>query len=143
MACNALQSLAQLPDTLSARQFWGFLLGAVGCLGFRPAFEICDGCGRHPETDQRVVFDAVAGKIICRQCRREGGRPHLLSPEALNELIKRQRQPILDHDEVALGHVALDEIAASVEDFTVYHLGGSRLRSLAFARRVGSIEQNR
>ena len=137
LACNALQSLAQLPDTLSARQFWGFLLGAVGCLGFRPEFDICDGCGRRPETDQRVVFDAVAGKIICRQCRRESGRPHVLSPEALNELIKRQRQPILDHDEVALGHVALDEIAASVVDFTVYHLGGSRLRSLAFARRVG------
>jgi DNA repair protein RecO (recombination protein O) len=138
LACDALQSLTRLPDALSARQFWGFLMGAVGCLGFRPVLDVCDGCGRQPGADQRVIFDAVAGKIICRQCRREGGRPHVLSPEALNELIKRQSQPILDNNDAALSPAALDEIAASIEDFTLYHLGGNRLRSLGFARRVCS-----
>ncbi len=141
LACNTLQSISRLPERLTARQFWGFMLGAVGCLGFRPEFDVCDGCGRKPAADQRVVFDAIAGKIICRQCRREGGRPHVLSPEALNELIKRQRQPILDPNGAELTPAALEEIAASIEDFTVYHLGGSRLRSLGFARRVGSVEQ--
>ncbi len=65
----------------------------------------------------------------------------MLSPEALNELIKRQEQPILDANEAALSPVALDEIAAAIEDFTLYHLGGTRLRSLTFARRVGSATQ--
>jgi len=138
LASGALQSLARLPDALAPRQFWGFLLGAVGCLGFRPVLDVCDGCGRQPGADQRVIFDAVAGKIICRQCRRESGRPHVLSPEALNELIKRQSRPILDSNEAALSPAALDEIATSVEDFTLYHLSGNRLRSLGFARRVAS-----
>jgi hypothetical protein len=64
----------------------------------------------------------------------------VLSPEALNELIKRQSQPILDNNDAALDPAALDEIAASIEDFTLYHLGGNRLRSLGFARRVASAE---
>lgn len=136
LAVETLHSLAHLPDSEMARQFWGFLLGALDHLGFRPELEHCDRCGRSPAPDKKVVFDTAAGKIICRKCRRDEGRPHVLSPASLNELKRRQRQPILDDNEAALAPKALDEIAASIGDFAAYHLGGGRLRSLDFARRM-------
>jgi DNA repair protein RecO (recombination protein O) len=136
LAVEALDALAHLPDADMARQFWGFLLAALECLGFRPEIDRCDRCGRSPAPDQKVVFDTAAGKIVCRHCRRDEGRPRVLSPDALNELKRRQHQPILEDNEAALSSKALDEIAASVGDFATYHLGGGRLRSLEFARRI-------
>ncbi len=138
LSVDALGSLSQLPDSYVARQFWGFMLGALEQLGFRPEFDHCERCGRVPAADQRVVFDAIAGKIICRNCRREGGRQFILSPGALAELKRRQRLPILGPGEEPLAPTALDEITGALSEFKVYHLGGGRLRSLAFAQRMSS-----
>jgi DNA repair protein RecO (recombination protein O) len=138
LAVETLGNLSQLPDTETARQFWGFLLAALEYLGFRPVFDHCDRCGSRPEPGKKVMFDTAAGKIICRQCRRDEGRPRILSPDALNELIIRQTQPILEDNEAVLPPGALDEIAASVSDFAAYHLGGGRLRSLDFAYRMAA-----
>lgn len=139
---SALQSFAHLPDSQLVRQYWGYMLGALDCLGFRPELEHCTSCVRTPSDDQTVVFDAAAGRIICRDCREsrsEGARPHRLSPAALAELRRRQIKPILGSSEPTLENGALDEIAASVEDFARYHLGGSKIKSLDFARRMGAI----
>ncbi len=141
LAVQTLRVMAELGDDLAARQFWSFVLGALDCLGFRPVYDICDRCGRVPAPDQKVVFDATAGKIICRQCRRDNGRLYVLSPTALIELKNRQIHPILDKNEAALDPAVLEEVAASIEDFAVYHLGGRRLRSLNFARRVGAVDR--
>lgn len=138
LTVDSLGRMAQLPDRDVARQFWGFMLGALAQLGFRPEFDHCERCRRVPSTDQRVVFDAVAGKIICRHCRREEGRQFILSPEALAELKRRQLDPILGDSEAALPPRALDEIVNALSEFKVYHVGGGRLRSLAFAQRMSS-----
>ncbi|GAB4319530.1 MAG: hypothetical protein Kow0074_09180 [Candidatus Zixiibacteriota bacterium] len=138
LTVDVLMRLAQLPDQEVARQFWGFMLGALEQLGFRPEFDHCDRCRRLPSPEQRVVFDAVAGKIICRHCRREEGRQFILSPEALAELKRRQRNPILEDSEEPLLPGALNEIANALSEFKVYHVGGGRLRSLAFAQRMSS-----
>ena len=138
----ALISLARLPDTQLARQYWGFTLGALDCLGFRPELEHCTSCDRVPSADQIVVFDAAAGRIICRDCREsrsEGARPHRLSSPALAELRRRQLKPILEESEPVLENGTLDEIATAVEDFARYHLGGSKIKSLDFARRMGAV----
>jgi len=138
----ALVSLAKLPENLLPRQFYGYLLAALACLGFRPNFSECDTCGRRPREDQSVIFDAAAGKIICRSCRSDRpdrARPHHLSVDALAELRQRQREPILEEDAPEMTSGALAEMAAAIEDFAVYHLGGMRLKSLDFARRAGSI----
>jgi len=142
LARATLEVLACLPEDQLTRQFWGFMLGAVGCLGFRPQFGGCDTCGRSPREDQPVVFDAAAGKIICRDCREkrpDKAHPHRLSPEALAELRARQEAPILDVAATPLERDALEEIAVAIEDFARYHLGGNRLKSLDFARRLGSV----
>jgi len=136
LAAGTLESLAHLPDNQMARQFWSFLLSALEYLGFRPVFDHCDRCGRRPEEGKKVMFDTAEGKIICRNCRRDEGRPRIISPGALNELKTRQSQPILDDNEAPLPASVLDEIAASVSDFATYHLGGGRLRSLEFAYRM-------
>ncbi|MBD3298518.1 MAG: hypothetical protein GF341_07690 [candidate division Zixibacteria bacterium] len=138
LSVDTLASLARLPDAQVARQFWGFLLGALEQLGFRPEFDHCERCGRVPAADQRVVFDAVAGKVICRNCRREEGRQFILSPAALAELKRRQQQPILGPGEEPLAPKTLDEIIGALSEFKVYHLGGGWLRSLAFAQRMSS-----
>lgn len=138
----ALISLARLPDDALARQYWGYLLAALDCLGFRPELDRCTTCDREPEPDQTVVFDAAAGRVICRDCREgraEGARPHRLGPDALAELRRRQNKPILEQSEPALENGALTDIAAAVEDFARYHLGGSRIKSLDFARRMGAV----
>jgi DNA repair protein RecO (recombination protein O) len=138
----ALISMANLRDQDLPRQYWGYLLGALDCMGFRPELLSCTSCDKSPQADQMVVFDAAAGRIICRDCREtraEGARPHRLSPEALAELRRRQNKPILGEREPALTNGTLDEIAAAVEDFARYHLGGSKIKSLEFARRMGSI----
>ena len=138
----ALVSLAHLPDAALARQYWGYLLGALDCMGFRPELERCTSCRRLPSSDQVVVFDAAAGRVICRDCREtrtEGARPHRLLPAALAELRRRQNKPILAENEPPLANGALEEIAAAVEDFARYHLGGLKIKSLDFARRMGSI----
>ena len=57
----------------------------------------------------------------------------------LKELKTRQIQPILDSSEVPIGGPIIDEIAASIGDFAAYHLGGGRLRSLDFARRISEV----
>jgi len=137
-----LVSLARLPESLLARQFYGYLLGALACLGFRPNFSECDTCRRHPRDDQAVIFDAAAGKIICRECRTDRpdcAHPYRFSADALAELRQRQEKPILEDDAPEMIPGALTEIAEAIEDFAVYHLGGMRLKSLDFARRVGSV----
>ncbi len=133
-----LETMSHLPEALLARQYWAFLLGAMGQLGFRPNLDHCDSCGRGPEADRKVIFDAVAGKIICRKCRQgrtEQGRPHVLSAAALAELLIRQREPILDSGAPPVDRGAVDEIAAAIEDFARYHLGGGATKSLELARR--------
>lgn len=138
----ALVALAHLNDREVARQYWGYLLGALDCLGFRPELDRCTSCDKLPAPDQMVVFDAAAGRIICRECREtrsEGARPHRLSAAALAELRRRQNKPILGVSEPDLENGALDQIAAAVEDFARYHLGGSRIKSLDFARRMGAV----
>lgn len=137
-----LVSLARLPDHNLARQYWGYLLGALDCMGFRPELDHCTSCEKSPAPDQMVVLDAAAGRIICRECREtrtEGARPYRLSPAALAELRRRQNKPILDTSEPVLENGTLDEIAAAVEDFARYHLGGSKIKSLDFARRMGAV----
>lgn len=140
LAVGTLDALGHLDDRDAPRQFWAFILAALDCLGFRPEFDHCTRCGRRPGPDQRVVFDAVAGKIVCRHCRKGEGRQFILSPEALRELNQRQQQPILDTDEPPLEPAALEEITGAIGEFATYHLGGGRLRSLAFARRVGALD---
>lgn len=141
LSTATLKSLAVLPDDRTGRQFWSFMLGALDCLGFRPEFERCVQCGTEPAPDQRVVFDSVAGKILCRRCRGEEGRFHVLSPAALGELKTRQREPILSINEPPLASTVEEEIAGAMGEFATYHLGGRRLQSLAFARRVTSVGQ--
>lgn len=136
LSVDVLKSLARLPDASTGRQFWGFMLGALECLGFRPEFGKCVGCGSTPAAGQRVVFDSIEGKILCRRCRRDEGRFHHLSTTTLQELKTRQERPILDIEEPPLTPEAEEEIAGAVGEFATYHLGGRRLRSLAFARRV-------
>ncbi|HUU45497.1 MAG TPA: DNA repair protein RecO [Acidobacteriota bacterium] len=139
LARATLEALSYLPDKYLARQFWGFLLEALAQLGFRPNVDYCDACRRRPDAEKRVIFDAVAGKIICRACRQERpepGRPHVLSVAALSELLDRQARPILTGSEPDLGREPLDEIGAAIEDFARYHLGGGRIRSLDMARRA-------
>ncbi|MEW5701907.1 MAG: DNA repair protein RecO [Candidatus Zixiibacteriota bacterium] len=141
LARAALESLAHIPEDQLARQFWSFLLAAAGTLGFRPEFAGCDSCGRAPRDDQPVIFDAAAGKIICRDCRPkrpDQAHPHRLSSAALAELRSRQEAPILEASAPPLPAGTLEEIAAAVEDFVRYHLGGGRLNALDFARRMGS-----
>jgi len=140
LAVGTLDALGHIEEQNVPRQFWAFILGALDCLGFRPEFDHCTHCGRKPGADQRVVFDAVAGKIICRHCRKGEGRQFVLSAEALQELNRRQRQPILDSGEEPVARPAIEEIAGAMGEFATYHLGGGRLRSLAFARRVGAME---
>lgn len=142
LARATLISLSQLSDQDLPRQYWGYVLGALDCMGFRPELDHCTSCDKSPSIDQMVVFDAAAGRIICRECREtrtEGARPFRLSPLALAELRRRQNKPILSAGEPTLGNGALEEIAAAVEDFARYHLGGSKIKSLDFARRMGSI----
>jgi DNA repair protein RecO (recombination protein O) len=139
LARHTLETMSRLPETHLGRQYWGFLLTALGHMGFRPNYNFCDSCHRSPEAGQKVVFDAIAGKIVCRACRQgrpEAGRPHILSAEALAELLSRQIEPILTGSEPELGRAPLDEIARAVEDFARYHLGGGRTRSLDLARRT-------
>jgi hypothetical protein len=78
-----------------------------------------------------VVFDAAAGRVICRECRETGlrARPYRVSPAALAELRRRQNKPILEPTS-RLENGALEKIAAAVEDFARYHLGGSKIKSL-------------
>jgi DNA repair protein RecO (recombination protein O) len=141
LAVDTLKSLAILDDPQTGRQFWGFMLGALECLGFRPEFEHCVQCGSVPGADQRAVFDSIAGKILCRRCRRDEGRLHVLSPPALQELKTRQRQPILGVNEPPLASAVEEEIAGAIGEFATYHLGGRRLRSLALARRVADLNE--
>ena len=138
---EALIAMASLPESQLARQFWGFLIAVLDAMGFRPELDGCERCGRRPSADRRVVFDAVAGKIICRDCRKERneqGHAHVLSTAALTELRQRQAQPILTGDEPPLSNGTLDEAATALEDFARYHLGGGPLRSLELARRGSS-----
>ncbi|MBI3872042.1 MAG: DNA repair protein RecO [candidate division Zixibacteria bacterium] len=142
LATSTLTTMAQLPDTLLERQFWGFLLGALAHLGFRPQFDQCDTCRRKPRDDQTVIFDAAAGRIVCRTCRQErpeAMRAHVISPMALSELRARQAAPILDPGEPAIDPEALTQLARAIEDFARYHLGGAWIKSLDFARRMESL----
>ncbi len=139
LARAALVALAHQPLEILTRQFWAFMLLGLEVMGFRPALDACTTCGRCPEADQSVIFDAAAGRIICRPCREgrsEASRPYRLSPSALAELRRWQKEPILAGDQPPLENGALGEIAAAVEDFARYHLGGAKLKSLDFARRM-------
>jgi DNA repair protein RecO (recombination protein O) len=141
LARAVLVALSHQPQVTLARQFWAFMLAGLEVMGFRPALDTCTTCGRSPETDQSVIFDAAAGRIICRSCREgrtEASRPYKLSPSALAELRLRQKEPILEDNQPPLENGALGEIAAAVEDFARYHLGGAKLKSLDFARRMSA-----
>ena len=47
----------------------GFLLHFSACQGFKPRLNHCVFCGRKPEQDRPVFFDAEEGGVCCENCR--------------------------------------------------------------------------
>ena len=48
----------------------GFLLHFSACQGFKPRLNHCVLCGKSPEEDAPVFFDAAEGGLVCESCRR-------------------------------------------------------------------------
>jgi recombinational DNA repair protein (RecF pathway) len=82
------------------------------------------------------LFDQAGGGIVCRQCAAPEGTYQMLSPTAY-ERIKNVVNGSIDWENAPLPPAAaIDEIVVVAERFYGYHLGGGRLKSLEFVRRV-------
>ncbi len=133
-------SSLRLWQKLSGRRlqlaFYEFLLVALDYLGYRPAVEACCFCGRVPRKRQKVMFDRSGGGLICRHCAGEEKAYQVLSAAAYERVNKVVNRSIDGESNQCPPPSVVDEIAEMTESFYGYHLGGGRLKSLDFVRRV-------
>jgi len=116
--------------------FYEYLLIALGYLGYQPVIELCRVCGKSPGPGRKVLFDQAGGGIICRNCASESQRYQLLSVPAYDRLKNIVNMSIEWENKDCPPPSVVDEIIEAVESFYGYHLGGGRLKSLDFVRRV-------
>lgn len=147
---NVLDAMVDLPGAMAAEQFWSYILAALAALGFAPSLGGCGRCGRSAPPGQRVVLDVAQGRLTCQHCRVQedddtepnGARRVIVGSTAVTHLRRWQQQPILTPaNSERLTTPVIGEIAGVLGDLMTFHLGGSMLKSLRFARRIARRQQ--
>lgn len=85
---TALEADALEPRAVMLR----FELQLLRILGSLPNLRQCVQCGREVEDSQWMIFSALAGGILCSQCR-SGARQMLQVPMDVREILERFSQP--------------------------------------------------
>ncbi len=116
--------------------FYEYLLVALSLLGYQPVMDACRSCGRVAEPGKKALFDREGGGVICRRCASANGTYMMVSAPAYERLKKLLSEAILFADDETVANGLVDEIGELTEAFYGYHLGGGRLKSLDFVRRV-------
>ncbi len=116
--------------------FYEYLLLSLVALGYRPAIDNCISCGKVPDVGKKVMFDRDGGGLICRNCATEEGHYQVLSAAAYDRLKNAVNQSVDFKEDPCPPQSVVDEITETTESFYGYHLGGMRLKSLEFVRRI-------
>jgi len=80
----ALGQLARCPEAALAAVTVAFQVQAAGLLGYRPALDVCAGCGADPGASRH--FAPARGGRVCARCAAQDAMGVTLSGEALAEL---------------------------------------------------------
>jgi DNA repair protein RecO (recombination protein O) len=88
---SALGRIARDPAEALGADSVAFQVQAAGLLGYRPALDVCAGCGR--EVGASRAFAPARGGILCDRCAAQEALGLRLSAEGLADLRR-----LLDHD---------------------------------------------
>jgi DNA repair protein RecO (recombination protein O) len=99
----------------------------VAELGFAPALDICGECHDQLQPDATLLFNLIAGGVLCQRCGRQGRVGRLLPPEARNAL----RRFLAGDAGVPLGDAETRALQRLLREFLAEHLTDGRpLRAL-------------